>query len=256
MFFYISKILDFIISPVNMIWIILGLSFIKKKFFIKHAIKLRLFAVVLFFVFTNPYIINQLLYKWEMKGIKVKSIIKPYDVAIVLGGYMKYYNSELETISFSDAFDRLGEASMLYHKGKIKNILLSGGNASLNYQPAEALIAKQYLTKYMCIPDSCIFIDTLSKNTYQNIIESKMICNSNNFKSRILITSAFHLRRSLAICKKQNFLVAPYATDQYAGKIVLTPTTTIIPKSENFVKWELYFHELIGYVVYKVKRFL
>ncbi|MBC7412736.1 MAG: YdcF family protein [Bacteroidia bacterium] len=252
MFFILSKLLDFCISPFNWILFLFTLSF--TVWATKYAIanKLRIATLVLLLFFTNPFISNEVMLHYELKGITYSKIDKKYDCAIVLGGYMKYYNSELNTISFSDAYDRLSEAIMLYHNHKINYILLSGGSGHLVNEPAEGALAKEYLIHYACIPDSAILVDNTSRNTYENIIECKKIIKAKQFNNVLLISSAFHLRRSNAICVKQNLPVTLYATDQYAGRKRINPTTTLIPSVDNLLLWNILIHEWMGYATYKL----
>lgn len=252
MFFILSKVLDFCISPFTWILVLFALSFTAwaNKRTIAH--KFRIATLVLLVFFTNPFITNSVMLRWELKGITYSKLTTQYDCAVVLGGYMKYYNSELNTISFSDAYDRLSEAIMLYHNHKINYIILSGGNGRLVNEPSESELAKQYLVRYACIPDSVILIDPTSRNTYENIVESKKIIERKHFKNVVLITSAFHLRRSLAICNKQNLPVTLYATDQYAGNKRLNPSTLLVPNIDNLLLWNILLHEWLGYAMYKV----
>jgi uncharacterized SAM-binding protein YcdF (DUF218 family) len=252
MFFILSKLLDFAVSPFNWMLLLFIVSFTAWAAKRNLAGKLRVATLALMVFFSNPFILNTVLYKYELKGITYSKINKPYDCAIVLGGYMKYYNSELNTLSFSDAYDRLSEAIMLYHKHKIKYILLSGGSGHLVNEPSEGVLAKQYLVQYACIPDSAILVDSTSRNTFENIVESKKIITQKKLNTVLLISSAFHLRRSKAICIQQNLPVTLYATDQYSGIKRINPTTTIVPSADAILVWNMLLHEWLGYAVYKI----
>jgi uncharacterized SAM-binding protein YcdF (DUF218 family) len=256
MFFFISKVLDFIISPLNWIIILFLLYFIVKNKKYKRIFLISSFSFLIFF--SNPYIVNSVMDKWELRGIGYKKIDRTYEVGIVLGGFVKYYNSELKTLSFGDASDRLMEGLMLYKKGVIKKILISGGNANLVGGFVEATLAKDFLIKYCEVPSEDILTDTLSKNTFQNAVESVKVLKENkiNPSDCLIITSAFHMRRSLACFEKQGAMVTAYCCDQHSGKQFYNPTTLIVPNERYIEKWTLIFHELIGYAIYKMQGYV
>ncbi|MFA5245591.1 MAG: YdcF family protein, partial [Pedobacter sp.] len=136
---------------------------------------------------TNPFIINELYRFWEIKKQSEKH--KIYEAGIILSGFMKKddtYNS----LSFGNATDRLTEGLMLYKNGIIKRIIISGGSGSLIDNTRESVLAKDFLVKYCAVPDSAVLIDTVSRNTYENAVESKKIVESKGVKSLIIITSA------------------------------------------------------------------
>ena len=88
---------------------------------------------------------------------------------------MSYYNSELKTLSFGESVDRLMEGLMLYRNGKIKKIIISGGSGYLIKDERESKLAKDFLVKFCLVPESDIIIDTHSKNTYENALNTKVI---------------------------------------------------------------------------------
>ena len=62
---------------------------------------------------------------WEVPAINAQKISDPYDVGIVLGGSMRYYDQSVDRVVYSSSVDRLLQALQLYHDKKIKKILPS-----------------------------------------------------------------------------------------------------------------------------------
>ena len=255
MFFIFSKVLDFALSPINWIIILLMIGvFLKKNIRLK---KISLIASVsLLLLFTNPFIANQVMNKYEMQGVTYKEMTKVYDAGIVLGGFMSYYNSELKTLSFGEAVDRLMEGLMLYRKGKIKKIIISGGSGYLIKDERESKLAKDFLVNYCLVPENDILIDATSKNTRENAINTKKIIDSLSIKSSLLITSAIHMRRASACFNKAGINSEPYCVDQYSGKQDYYPTSLIVPNLQNIHKWDMLFHEWIGLLTYKLTGYI
>ena len=70
----------------------------------------------------------------------------------------------------------------------------------------------------------------------------------------LIITSDYHLRRSLACFKKTNLQADPY---------VKKPTTKhfdleylIVPQSSSLFGWKILLHEIVGYYTYKLLNYI
>jgi uncharacterized SAM-binding protein YcdF (DUF218 family) len=124
-----------------------------------------------------------------------------YDTGIILSGFMEW-DKESGSLSFGEASDRLTEGLIQYRKGRIKTIIISGGSGSLVDDTRESVLAKAFLTENCGVPDSIVIIDTVSRNTYENAVETKKIMNARGLKSAIMITSAWHMRRAEGCFKK------------------------------------------------------
>jgi len=250
MFFYLSKILTFLISPTVVIIIVIIMALIVKKPALRKI--LLIFSLGLLLFFTNPFIINQLLKTWEpQSSVDNKKI---YDTGIILSGFMSL-DKENGSLSFGEAADRLTEGLILYRTGRIKTILISGGSGSLKDDTRESMLAKAFLVNNCGIPDSVVYIDTVSRNTYENAVESKKVMNTEGLKSAIIITSAWHMRRAEACFKKVGLNVEIHPTDGMYGIQGTSVSNIIIPGTRNIIRWENYMHEITGMIMYKIQGY-
>ena len=228
--FWVAALLFIVISIKNQQW--------KRKILIA--------TLSLFMFLLNSGIICSLLHVWEIKKTKIESIKEPFHYGIVLGGFAAY-DPENNTIEFNNSSDRLFSAIMLYKQGKIQKILLSGGEGTIvKTGKTEAAVSADYL-RSIGIPDSCIICEPYSKNTIENAAQIKKMI-MGDCKNCLLITSASHMRRSLAIFKKQGMFPTPYACD-FRGSSV-SATDFLVFKSNTLVDWDVLIHETVGYVVY------
>lgn len=188
---------------------------------------------------------------WEIPSIKATSIHEPYDVGIMLGGAMRYYNSDMDRIVYGKGVDRFLHVISLYQEGKIKKILLSGGSGLLtNQQYKEADLLKDLLLKMNIHPED-IIVENKSKNTRQNaLFTSEIIQKSFAGKKILLITSGYHMRRSLKCFEKTGLHADPFSVDEYSGKGLYTPDKIIIPDAEYLNGWDILMHEWVGYFSY------
>lgn len=251
MFFVLSKILDFFVTPLSWALVCFLLSFLLKKEVIRK--RLRVTGIVILLVFTNPWLIKNIIYSWEVPPVKSESIVQPYDVGIVLGGSMRYYDPDMNRVVYSSSVDRLLQAMQLYHDGKIKKILLSGGSGFVNYQDwkESGLIAKVLLKSG--VKEEDIILENGSRNTYENAVNSVDMLKSGKYGRKILlITSAFHMRRSLMCFEKLNFKVDPFSVDIRSAIHINTLDRIIQPDAECMMQWDMLIHEWVGIVMYKL----
>jgi uncharacterized SAM-binding protein YcdF (DUF218 family) len=179
---------------------------------------------------------------------------KVYDAGIVLSGFMSR-DKESGSLSFGEGADRLTEGLIQYRKGRIKTIIISGGSGSLVDDTRESILAKAFLTENCGIPDSVVLIDTVSRNTYENAVESKKIMNTKGLKSAIMITSAWHMRRAEGCFKKVGMDVDIHPTDGLYHIQGFSPSDLFIPGTGNIIKWENLMHEIAGIIIYKLQGY-
>lgn len=251
MFFLLSKLLLFLLSPLT--WVIIGMGF---AFFSKSARwkkRGRVTAIVVVLFFSNTFIYKEFCRQWEVFGTPI-SQVKHHDVGIVLGG-MAEYNNDLKTLSIRRGGDRIWQTISLYKAGKIDKILISGDNGDLtNKGLHEARQMKELLVSWG-IPAKDILTETVSRNTYENAVETKKVLNRSfpECDSYLLITSGRHMRRALACYEGQGLQCTPYSTDLYTGpKRSYTFDELVIPEVATLYDWHGLLKEWVGYLAYAV----
>jgi uncharacterized SAM-binding protein YcdF (DUF218 family) len=250
MFFILSKVLQYLLAPLVWIFILIISSFMFKNRIVKKRLILTAFLILI--LFSNSFIQDEFMRAWELDAVKTSNIARKHDYGIVLTGMLTYDN-KFERINFLRSTDRILQALDLYKQGIIEKIFITGGSGEvLNQQNKEALILKDYLIR-IGIPEKDILIESNSRNTYENAVETaKILQPANNFESYLLITSAFHMRRASACFKKQGFEFDIFVTDRYAGNRKYTLDHIIIPKPGTLSRWTLLIHEISGFIVYKI----
>ncbi|MDQ0150234.1 YdcF family protein [Eubacterium multiforme] len=125
---------------------------------------------------------------------------KKSDVIIILGCNLKSYFIN----------KRIEKGVQLYNNKMATNIIVTGlGKGEIS----EALGMKRKLIK-LGIEEDAILLEERAKNTYENLIFSKAIMNSKNFKSAIIVSDGYHLARVKMICKNIN-LKATFESYRY-----------------------------------------
>ena len=250
MFFLLSKILSFLIDPFFWIVVCLLASLLHKRKYLRRRF-LTLGLLFLIF-FSNPFIYKFINDLWTVKYVDLK---EKYDYGILLGGMIDI-ESTSDNILFLKNNDRLLNTIELFSEKKIKKILISGASGSLNSELKEAEVLKKYLVK-IGIPDSCVLVENLSKNTYENAIYcNKKLTQIHTSKiiNCLIITSDYHIRRSLACFKKTNLNAYPYVKKPTIKHFDLE--YIIVPQSSALFSWKILLHEMVGYFTYKLLNYI
>lgn len=253
MFFALSKIIDFILLPICWLFILLILGLFQKNNFRKNII--FSLSILLLFLFTNPTFVNQL-FKWYEYPQTQLNAHQKYTWGIVLGGGMVHAGDTTGgRIHVGDTGDRFAQPILLYQKGIIKKILITGGNTSIGQLKIdhghESADVKKLMISYG-VRENDIFLEIQAKNTRENAIYSsdKLL----NFKQDtvLLITSAAHMRRSIGCYKKVGFKIKPYPVDfeQRYGQPGFLDSW--MPHEGNMYKLAQIIREMFGFVVYKI----
>lgn len=118
----------------------------------------------------------------------------PSDAALVLGNALEDGRTPSAITK-----NRLQKGLELYHAGFCKTLIVSGGKGPSDEIPvAEAM--QQWLLS-QGIPKDNILVEDQSKNTYENILFSKALAEENLLESMIIVTSDFHIYRSMLLAK-------------------------------------------------------
>ena len=254
MFFFISKILSFLITPIVWVFALFLYSLFSK--IPKRKKRSLLWGIGVFYFFSNGFILEEFNRVWEVPAVKYQDL-KVYDAGIVLGGMLNY-DKEFDRIQFDRGADRLFQAVELYKTGVIKKILFTGGSGSIEFaETKEGMFVRRYLLT-LGIPEQDIWIENESRNTHENAVNTFAFLKEKEYLSGkfLLITSGGHMRRAMACFKKEGISVSPYSVDRNASSARRWSLEhLLIPDAEIFFRWESLFHEWIGMIAYKIRGY-
>ena len=253
MFFIFSKILQFLISPI--IWVFILLLF---SAFYKSSKKKKRFLLIgmgVLYFFSNSFILDEAFRVYEERNQNFNTI-QNHDIAIVLGGFTSY-DSQSEMEQFHLSTDRFLHSLQLYKLGKVKKIMLVGGSGSIaKPNEKEGLILERFLIK-MGVPKKDIIVESESKNTRENAVNSAQIINENYPNSTcVLVTSGYHMPRAERCFKKVGLTVTPFSVDHYSGERKYLFDHLFIPNSFTLLKWNMLIHEWVGFLSYKIMGYV
>ena len=108
------------------------------------------------------------------------------------------------------AADRVWHAARLYHAGKARRIVLSGGNGTV--EMSEALAMRQFL-EALGVPRSAMLLEEGSSTTRENAAHVAAWLRGDGIREIILVTSALHMPRARAAFEAEGLKVHPAPTD-------------------------------------------
>ena len=247
MFFVLSKVLLIFILPFT--WI---LGFFITALLTRNPKRKRRFFIttfVLLIIFSSPFLINQFARFWDIPPAALPN--KQYSCVILLGGF-DGVDANGDGL-FNERSERFIQAVKLLNTGKASHILMSGGNGLLFAGDfREGTWVKSQLRDFN-IPDSLIIIENNSRNTFENAAFSKKLLAEKHLQPPyLLVTSAWHMRRSMAIFKKQGLDVVAYPCDFIQGRGNFS-FADLIPSADPLSDWNLYMKEVFGSIAYHFK---
>lgn len=228
--FIIKKIISAMIMPLSLglLLAVIGLFFLYKNQIKKAKFFLTFSFLWIFLIGYMPFS-NLLIKPLETTYHKLKTLPSGVKYIVLLGGDME---------------NRGWEVLELYHKMPNAKIITSGYKG--DFKIPEAIRTAKILSK-IGIPADKIIINSKPKDTKEEAIKIKQLLGKTPF---ILVTSAYHMPRAIALFQKEGLNPIAAPTD---FKIKYNNKFLSVPKSENLQKTEIAFHEYIGILWEKLR---
>lgn len=182
-------------------------------------------------------------------------LVKPEAIVVLGGGALLRHDELYQLGMLSEASaSRLLTALQLYQMYNVP-IIVSGGAPTEN-SGNEAEISKGILLN-AGIPAEKIIVENKARNTKENIEKLAAIVQEKQLKSIYLVTSAFHMPRSMLICqdnaKLQNIDVIPYPCNYQTSDHDKLNIFSFLPNQSALNSSYLALHEYLGLLAWKLK---
>jgi uncharacterized SAM-binding protein YcdF (DUF218 family) len=155
----------------------------------------------------------------------------------------------------SASADRILYAARLYRAAKAPMIIVAGGNVfpQPGVKPESFYVAQ--LLQEWGVPKRAIITEGNSRNTYQNALESKRILEKRDIGKILLVTSALHMPRALAVFQSLGIDAIPAVTDIRIAQYDLPDTHPVVldwlPNVQSLLLTTLAIKEHLGMWVYR-----
>lgn len=227
--FMLKKIVSAAIMPLSITLLILfiGLLFLTLNNIKKAKLFITIGFISLIIIAYQPFS-NTLLKPLETNYSKLEIIPQGVTHILLLGGSVN---------------NRGWEALRLYHKIDNAKIITSGYQN--NYAIPEAQRTANIFIN-LGVPAEDIIIHSEPKDTKEEAIRTKELLGENPF---ILVTSAYHMTRAMALFQKEGLHPIAAPTDEKSTYAKYAS----IPGSGNIQKTEIAVHEYLGLIWSKIK---
>ena len=143
-------------------------------------------------------------YKENIVSLKKSSFVEPNNIVILTGGSNR----------IKDGFKIINN----FNKSDLKSIklLISGTGKGFTKLSINKILSKN--NDFYSFIKCCVELDSRSKNTYSNAIQTKIWVTKNNINQFVLITSNYHIPRALLEFREQMPNIKIFAYPIYPTK--------------------------------------
>jgi uncharacterized SAM-binding protein YcdF (DUF218 family) len=218
-------------------------------------------SLALIWLASNVWVTNGMLQSLEWRYIPQGELPKA-EAIVLLGGATRSVAYPRVNPDLQEHGDRVTYAAQLFREGKAPLIIASGGRVDwIDSGTAESTDMAGMLHKDFGVPKAAILEDPASANTYENAINVQKIMAEHKIQKVLLVTSAFHMPRSVRIFRKLKMDVIPAPSDYLVSKLELeepfrSPQAFllgIIPNTEKLDKFTVALKEYVGLWTYILK---
>lgn len=261
--FFLSKLLPLFIYPLGLssVLLVMGLFLLwnhpRKA---TGAIALALFVLC---ITSNPTVSRKFVSSLEHRYFPPEPMPEA-DAIVVLGGATEPQLPPRPWVEVKEQGDRILYGARLINEGYADKLILSGGRVTWrgggSGDDSEAQDMKQ-IAMAMNVPESDILLENTSLNTRENAVNVQKILEARSLDSVLLVTSAIHMPRSVAIFKKLGINITPAPTDYlvstesyenvnttWQGRIL-----TLFPDAEAQAQFTRALKEYVGFAFYRLR---
>jgi uncharacterized SAM-binding protein YcdF (DUF218 family) len=252
MFFVVSKVFWLLVQPISLV-LLLTLGAI--VLVLLHRRRLALLAMSLaaalvgLFAFTSLGFV--LIQPLENRFSVPETMPDTVRAIIMLGGATKARpSSARQIVALNDAGERLTTTLWLAERFPTAAIVLSGGGGLLSGETeSEAETARRFFLA-MGIEESRLVLEGQSRNTIENAQFTRELL-SDGQGQVVLVTSAFHMPRSVGLFRSQGVEIVPWPTD-YRSTGDQGLALDIADPNGNFDTASTAVREWLGLAIYRL----
>jgi len=255
-FLFLSRLLDLLFAPLTWVLLLLVAGWLLRR---RAATAWRLVALAgaVMLLFSTPVVADALMRWTEASAPLTYRPDEIYDAVIVLGGVMEQRAPwKDEGRDLTDAAERITRTLELMRAGKARVALLSGG--LLDPAPGQPSEAEQLATMLegWGVPADRIVVETVSRNTHENAVESARVVAEHGWRRLLLVTSAKHMARALGCFRREGLSPDALPVDYRGARWEEAASLqSWWPRAADLSRSTDALRELAGRVVYRVRGY-
>lgn len=216
--FYVTAIAAHLLRPSTIILLLLlvGLYLLAFRRSSIWGRRLCLTASALMLVFGFSPVANLLFAPLENRFVqpKIETVASDVRGIIVLGGFETgWVDDGRPGLALNEAAERLTETVRLAKRFPAAKVVFTGGVSELSPQHDGGAHRVSLFFRDVGIAQERIVIEPAARNTFENAAHLKAVLSPQDSDSWILVTSAYHMPRSVGTFRKAEFNVIPFPVD-------------------------------------------
>ncbi len=218
-FFWLSKLIWFVIAPDSLLLILVLVSFALLVFGKIRIAKWLLGSTCLLLVTIALLPLGDLLlYPLESRFETNPRLPEKVDGIVVLGGAENPYLSALwDQVELGPAAERDLAFLALARQYPYAKLVFTGGSSSLIRPQYKGADVARRLFAQQGLDLARVSFERESRNTYENALFTKQLVEPGENENWLLVTTAWHMPRSVGVFCKQQWPVIPYPVDHYTS---------------------------------------
>ena len=255
MFFLLSKLIPPFLDPPGATLLMALAAALVWRWRPRAAVAVLAAALVHLYLLSTPIVSGMLGATLERRypPLPIESVPQA-DAAVLLGGVLHIPSPARPSVELTESSDRLWMGVRLYRAGKAPLLIVSGSNIPLFGENgmSEARAARALLRDWG-VPEEAILMEERARNTFENATFSKPLLEARGARRVLLVTSATHMARSVAIFRRAGMEVIPVPTDYLTGWMDPNPLMGLIPDAKALALSGVATHEWMGLLVYRLR---
>ena len=253
MFFVLSKTLGIMLLPTNFL-VGLGVlgAVLSVARFVRLGRRIMMTSVVLLAICGFSPLGNWLLYPLESRFPPWDAAEGAPDGIVVLGGSIDPDISIAHGVPVvRAAADRMIAAATLARRYPNARIVFTGGSGNLLANDAREADYAAEIFESLGISSERMAMDRRARNTQENAEFARALAGSKSGERWLLVTSAFHMPRSVGLFRKAGFAVEPYPVDwRTADRIDFMAFSSL--GAEGLARTDTAIREWMGLIAYRL----
>jgi uncharacterized SAM-binding protein YcdF (DUF218 family) len=251
LFFYASKILAPFLNPTNLLFFLL-IFFILKNIKLKIRFKFLFISTAYLIIFISLFPIGKISLKYLESDYLFQKKLPNIDNIIILAGSEKINTTKVtKKLNLSNSSERLITSVKLALNNPNAVIYFLGGDGHLIKDEIDETYVAKLFFEDIGFGTSRVYFIKNTKNTIENFKALKKINIQN--QSNVLITSAFHMKRSMIIANTLDIKIKPYAVDfRSVEDFNLLNYYQRLSIADNWQSFNIFFREILGILAFKL----
>lgn len=214
MFFYLSKVFWFFAQPLNFAILLLGAGLVAGAFGWKRCFRAATLASALVLALAAWTSLGSLMLTPLEERFPRPPFPEKVDGIVVLGGgFEGAINLARGGYELNSGGDRFVETAILARRYPGAKIVVSGGTGALILEGEGDADTAPRLLEALGVARERMVLENRSRNTYENALFSREMVTPKPGETWLLVTSAFHMPRSMALFAKAGFQVIAWPVD-------------------------------------------